>query len=754
DAKRAGVFTHVANRWADGGCMWASGGEPAGAEGRCWLRLDLGRLARVTGLHIWNYNEGGGWQGRSVKSFDLYASEDDQAWSQVGTYALRCASGTDDEAGEAVALAIPVAARWLKLSPTKTYGRDNLTGFAEVRVLVADPQPGDLVLAARPPFVARYQRVTHPPRPLGRSFAGGEDVVWPADAGVIDVTKPPYSAEGDGVADDTAALQRALGDNPDRGAIIWLPNGIYRISDTLKWGKGEKFTALMGQSERGTVIRLDDRAPGFDDAAKPKHVVWTGGDPAQRFGNEIAHLTIDTGAGNPGCAGVAFVANNQGAIHHATIISGDGQGLQGLHLGAAGENGPLLVRALTVVGFDVGVLAASAINGQTIEGLTLRDQNLVGVRTLGQHLTIRSLTSRQDVSAVEVKGGLTVLMDTKLEGGAKAKDLPAVRGEGTLYVRGLTTIGYARAIDGRDGATVDEWTSRSAATLFGGDRAAGALRLEVQELPPVAWEPVDRWASPLAFGGRADDDADDSAAIQRAIDSGATTVYLPRGTWRLGAPVVLRGKVRRFVGCRAFIETIDGKQRAEPLLRVSDGAGQVDIERINGPWHATKVLVTQTARTVIVRHCGNVSADFAGGGDVHLDDVVNNPGANFSFRGGRCWARQFNPEPQGVHVRNDGATLWILGIKTESPGTLIETLAGGATEVIGGIAYTSGGSGEVPMFTVTDARFSATLGEVCWDDRFYRVIVRETRAGETRDFTADDPKWQRNLALFTTGKRP
>jgi len=748
DPARPGVFAHVANRWADGGCMWTSKGEPLGKEGLCWIRIDLGRVCQVAGLHIWNYNEGGGWQGRSVKAFDLLASQDDATWTGAGAFPLRCASGKDDEPGESVSLAKPVAARFLKIVPTAHYGRDNLCGLAEIRVRVADPKPGDRVLAPRPPFKPRYARTTYAPRALGKPWPGGENVAWPADAGVIDVTKPPYGAKGDGRADDTDAINRALAEHNDRGAIVWLPNGIYRIRDTLKWGKGEKYTALIGQSESGTVIRLDDSAAGFDNPRKPRHVIWTGGDPAQRFGNEIAHLTIDTGAGNPGCAGVAFVANNQGAIHHVTIVSGDGQGLQGLHLGAAGENGPLLVRDVTVVGFDYGVAAGSPINGHTLEGLTLRDQNLAGIRNHTQHLSLRKLNSRNECPAVELKGGVTALLDARLEGTGAAKALPAIRGSGTWYLRNVSATGYARALEGREGLAIAEASSREAVTLW--DDPKTALRLPIQELPPVPWESPETWASPLAYGGRADDQEDDSAAIQRAIDSGATTVYLPRGLWRIGKPVVLRGKVRRLVGCRGFIETLDGHPRAEPLLRVADGDGPIQIERINGPWHGTKVLAADTKRPVVVRHCGNVSMDFAGGGDVFLDDVVNNPGANFTFKGGRVWARQFNPEPEGVHVRNDGAALWILGIKTESKGTLIETVNGGATELIGGIAYTSGGSGGAPMFVVTDSRFSATLGEVCWDDRYYRVIVRETRNGETREFKADDPRWGRSLALFAT----
>jgi hypothetical protein len=161
------------------------------------------------------------------------------------------------------------------------------------------------------------------------------------------------------------------------------------------------------------------------------------------------------------------------------------------------------------------------------------------------------------------------------------------------------------------------------------------------------------------------------------------------------------------------------------------------------------VLVSDTDRTVTVRHCGNVSMRFSGGGEVFLDDVVNNPGARFEFKGVTVWAWQFNAEPRGLHVLNDGAKLWVLGIKTESEGTLIQTVGGGATEALGGLCYTSGGSGGVPMFIVEDGGLSVAIAEVCWDDRYYRTIVRETRRGQTRSFTSDDPRWARTVTLFS-----
>ena len=56
-----------------------------------WLWFDLGQVYNVSGMYIWNYNEKGDWNSRSVKEFDVSASADDKSFTPVGSFTLqRC----------------------------------------------------------------------------------------------------------------------------------------------------------------------------------------------------------------------------------------------------------------------------------------------------------------------------------------------------------------------------------------------------------------------------------------------------------------------------------------------------------------------------------------------------------------------------------------------------------------------------------------------------------------------------------------
>ena len=116
----------------------------------------------------------------------------------------------------------------------------------------------------------------------GAKFSNNTNVAYPNCAAVVDVTKSPYYAKGDGTTDDTDALQRALSDIMGQHKILYFPNGTYLVSRTLNWSKkntegkdawGMNF--LQGQSATKTIIRLKDST--FTEIEKPGSIMWCGG---------------------------------------------------------------------------------------------------------------------------------------------------------------------------------------------------------------------------------------------------------------------------------------------------------------------------------------------------------------------------------------------------------------------------------------------------------------------------------------------
>jgi Pectate lyase superfamily protein len=575
-----------------------------------------------------------------------------------------------------------------------------------------------------------------------------QNMTFPLDAGVLNVKE--FGAKGDGTTDDTAAIQALLNAHPNGRRIIYLPNGTYLISKTITWpagtGKGGdeyKNTTIQGQSESGVKIQLKDRTPGFTIATTPKPAIFTGPAPAQRFGNSIRNLTVDTGTGNPGAIGIQFNASNQGSMRHVTIQSGDGQGVNGLDMNFTDEIGPLLIKNLTVKGFQYGIRTGFHINSQTLEHITLKNQLGYGLYNTGQTLNIRGLKSENAVTAIYNARGRIVLLDASLQGIGNAAMKPAIENSFPLdlLVRNLKTKGYRVAINQQKPLSAKDTIAKQFPLT------AKTLNLPIKETPNVPWDnPAGNgWVNVVAFGAIPDDGRDDTAAIQSAIDSGQTTVYFPVGAYHLTKTILLRKNVRRIIGTEAFV---DVPNHVNPGFKVVNGTHPVVVfERIQSGYYSTPTIENASSRTLVIRDATNVSGNMTGSGNVFIENVVSNPSQNWKFNRQNVWARQFNVENAGTHITNNGGKLWILGLKTERGGTLIETKGGGKTEVMGGLAYTTtpgaDGTQNAPMFINDRSTISITLGEVNYGAPNYTTYIRESSGGSTRNLTGQSlPPYQ------------
>lgn len=586
-----------------------------------------------------------------------------------------------------------------------------------------------------------------------------ENIVFPDDSGVINVKNDPYNAKGDGVTDDTAAIQTAVSTYPNKNKIIYLPIGTYLVSDRLEWpvGKGgqtHKRTILQGQNTGKTIIKLKDNASSFTNPLIPKAVIWTGKAPAQRFRNAIRNLTVDTGKGNSGAIAIQFIANNQGTIRNVTMRSGDERGLIGLDLSYTNEIGPLLVKNVKVEGFDIGIKTANRVNSQTFERIILQNQKKYGLANYGQVINIRGLQSKNVVPAIYNKDGFLTLLDANLTTGGSSRSQPAIKNDSTLFARNIKTSGYQVAIQnnkgtrqGATGSLVTEFVSHQISDSI--STPAKSLSLPVKETPDIAWDDLSNWESPTHFGAVANDKSDDSVAIQAAIDSGKTTIYFPNGSYIIERPIYIRNKVKRIIGLEA---NIVGKG----IFRFENGnAPVVVIERLDGVGSG---IIHAASRTLVLSSMGlgtsgnKASYSNIGDGQLFIEDVVGGP---WKFERQRVWARQINPENTGTHISNEAGELWILGLKTEKVGVLVETKAGAKTEILGGLIYSTGKQKTTPMFINVNSDISLTISECNFNGNFYLNLVDQIRNGVKTSLNRGDTPQNCNgstIPLYTSSK--
>lgn len=603
--------------------------------------------------------------------------------------------------------------------PDLTPGWEGL--IDEVRVTAAALRPGEFLRA-------RDDAVTNV------DFTSPETLL-PRATGYVDV-REAFGAVGDGLTDDTAAFRRAFAALANKVPLayhtLYVPPGTYLLSDEIRW---TRFLTVQGAGRDRTILRLLDHAPLYDDPSRPRPVVsmgWTpwgewGRGAGNVIGNYLFDLSIDTGRGNPAAVALDHHSNNHGAVERVDLRSGDGSGIIGLSF-ARPWPGPALIRHVRIDGFDHGVRLGSQEYSMTLEHIELVNQRVAGILVESNILALRGLRSRNRVPALVARGGnsMVTLLDSELSGGEG--DVPAIRAEGGLYLRSVRTDGYAPAVEktvityageGHDrqprrevrtvaGPTIDEFVGDGIVCPRGAAR--GSLKLPVEDPPEIPWGDVSRdWVNVWDFADRKAGD-DWTPAIQAAIDAGRATVYFPQGGYECRGTVHLRGACRRLFGMNetSLVRPKEDTSTA-PILVYDDPRAEraVVLERL-----AVRGLVHASPGTLILRHSTSVPFhNRPGCGKLFLENVMAE-GWHFD-RPQHIWVRQWNPESHaaGPCITSRGATLWVLGFKTEYESSKLWAEGGARTEILGGFIYPIGKiPPDRPIFRNTDSRMAVIYG--------------------------------------------
>ncbi|MEX1015484.1 MAG: glycoside hydrolase family 55 protein [Phycisphaeraceae bacterium] len=613
-----------------------------------------------------------------------------------------------------------------------------------------------------------FQRAT--PHDLNDVSFKPTDGPLPQASGYVDL-RLRYGAVGDGVHDDTAAIQRAFNELQNRVPTayetLYFPPGTYLISKPLTW---TRFLVVQGAGVDKTVLRLKNDAEGFGDAGAPDALLYTGwdqwrnrtgkGNAGNVIGNYLFDLTIDTGTGNPGAVALSFHANNHGAIENVTIRSGDGTGHRGLDF-STNWPGPTLMKNLRIDGFDTGIYARAGEYSLVFENIELANQQQIAISNNGNVLSIRNLRSDNAVPVIETGGwGMVILLDSQLHA-PEELDQPAITNasDGALFVRNVEASGYPVVI--RDGdrevrdAHVEHYLAGEPQSLF--DAPARSLNLPIESTPTIPLNDADiEWVDVRDFADHVDQ-GDWAPAIQAAIDSGAEALLFPANFQaRVRQPVDMRGSVRYVLGMKSTIGPHKGYEG--PVMRL---AGRDDstviFERLDMARRGDSAAVEHvTGQRAVFRHGGpELYQGREGAGDVLAENVST------LWRlatGQRLWGRQLNPESHDIsEIINDGGDMWILGLKTEYASTHVENRNAGRLEVLGGFLYpVTQVPPDMPLVLNGDAAMSMIFSTSAYTHD-HRIYFRDTQNDVTRELVnreIDSKGPRRHVHLYTSSPLP
>ena len=402
----------------------------------------------------------------------------------------------------------------------------------------------------------------------------------PAEPGAVTV-----KAVADGRADASAAIQAAIdtaASSKSGEGIVFLPAGRYRISRTLYIWPGVR---LFGVGRTRPVILLGPNTPGFGEGVGTM-VIFTGSRPGRplpggrpfrvpvppqgsvpvsdqiadansgTFYSAMSNVDFEIGEGNPAATAIRFHAAQHAYLSHMDFHIGSG--LAGLyqvgneaedlhfHGGRYGilaeKTSPAWQFALIDSSFDGQRDAAIREHeaGLTLVNTTIRNTPVgididegYGDWLWGKDVRFDNVAKAAVVISNENNAYTQIGFDNALARGvpvfARFRDSgKSVAGAGTAYR--VRAFNYGMVVPGL-GQTGRYATNMQATPL----RAWPAPRARAVRLLP----PVGQWFSVRDGGAKGDNQTDDTAAIQRAIDA-HRTVYLPVGRYVVTDTLKLR----------------------------------------------------------------------------------------------------------------------------------------------------------------------------------------------------------------------
>jgi len=401
------------------------------------------------------------------------------------------------------------------------------------------------------------------------------------DPKAVYLTPENFPVHGDGIADDTDAVQQAINNVQEttNQGILFIPSGRYRLSKTIYIWPGIR---VIGFGETRPVFVLGADTSGFQQG--PAYMVFfagfrpgsirpsnSSGAASRRFPpagakppdaspgtfySAMSNIDIEIGEGNPGAVGVrAHYAQHCFLAHMDFRI---GSGLAGIH------DGGNVAQDLHFYGGQYGIWTRKPSPGWqfTIVDATFEGQREAAIREHEAGLTLIRPQFKNVPTAISIDpkyadelwvkdgrmeniSGPAVIISN--ENGARTeinmenvacRNVPVfasyresgkqVAGAGETYV--AKTFSHGLHFD--DIAAVPKIQDVYETTPL--KALPEPTKSDIPDLPPM-----DTWTNIRSLGARGDGVADDTEVLKKAI-AAHRTIYLPSGQYLVSDTITLR----------------------------------------------------------------------------------------------------------------------------------------------------------------------------------------------------------------------
>jgi sugar lactone lactonase YvrE len=385
------------------------------------------------------------------------------------------------------------------------------------------------------------------------------------DPAAVYLTQKDFPVRGDGVGDDSAALQQAIDKvaSSTGAGVLFIPKGTYRLTKTVYVWPGVR---LIGYGDARPVLTLGENTPGFQEGTGKYMLFFSGGrgfgrnagGPPQdggagTFYSALSNIDIEIGSGNPTAVGVRFHVAQHCHLAHMDLRLGSaraglediGNEVEDLHFHGSQYG---IITKRSAPGWPILVIDCTFEN-QTVAAISDQQAGLTLVRPQFKNVpTAVSMVPGQpdelwisDARLENLTGPALVISDehsarTQINlQNVACKDVPILAGlresrravsrpGATYMVKHFTHglhLGATRQIK-------TDLMSSEAATL------PAPAPSDIPALPDMA-----TWVNVRTLGVTGDGKTDDTAALKEAIAK-HRTLYLPMGWYCVSDTLTLR----------------------------------------------------------------------------------------------------------------------------------------------------------------------------------------------------------------------